>query len=259
MERMTDHNMIAETAMNYAERCHQSTNHRYDNHPYVVHLRMVVVVAVKFIHLIPERDRPGVLAGCWCHDVIEDCRQTYNDVKKATNEAVAELAYALTNEKGRNRKERANAKYYEGIRAIPYAVFIKVCDRIANYKYSLDNGGPMAAMYKVEMDEFIIQLYTEEYDEMFKYLRSLGATGEKNKVIYTASIPQCPYCEKPTKRTGGGGASTLAYFHPVYDEKGNNTNPDRNTHTSTWHCYDCKNNYTISGNRAEGYFYKNDK
>ena len=33
------------------------------------------------------------------HDVIEDCRETYNDVNKATNEEIPELAYALTNEK----------------------------------------------------------------------------------------------------------------------------------------------------------------
>jgi hypothetical protein len=33
------------------------------------------------------------------HDVIEDCRETCNDVKKATNEEIAELAYALTNKK----------------------------------------------------------------------------------------------------------------------------------------------------------------
>ena len=38
------------------------------------------------------------------HDVIEDARQIYNDVRQQLGETVAELAYSLTNEKGRNRK-----------------------------------------------------------------------------------------------------------------------------------------------------------
>ena len=104
------------------------------------------------------------------HDVIEDCRQTYNDVKTKTNEAVAELAYALTNEKGRTRKERANDKYYEGIKQTPFATFIKVCDRIANYEYSKQQGSRMAEMYEKEMSGFVAKLYDAKYEELFNYL-----------------------------------------------------------------------------------------
>lgn len=75
------------------------------------------------------------------------------------------------------------------------------------------------------------------------------------KVIYTGSIPQCPYCEKPTKRTGGLELVTLVYFEPIYDEKGNNTNPDRNIQTSQWHCYSCEKYYTVKGNGVDGYHY----
>ena len=128
----------------YAINCHNMTNQLYDGQPYEVHLNMVHDVALKFIHLIPIKDRNNVLAACYCHDLIEDARQTYNDVKKATNKMVAELSYALTNEKGKTRKERANDKYYEGIRQTPYATFIKVCDRIANYEYSKQSGSRMA-------------------------------------------------------------------------------------------------------------------
>ena len=39
--------------------------------------------------------------------------------------------YALTNEKGRTRAERAGVKYYEGIRAVPYAPMVKLADRMA--------------------------------------------------------------------------------------------------------------------------------
>lgn len=164
---------IVEKAKTYAINCHESTAHLYDGRPYVTHLQMVVNTANKFIHLIPPEHKENVVAACWVHDVIEDCRQTYNDMKGATNEQIAELAYAVTNEKGRTRKERANDKYYDGIRQTPFASFIKVCDRIANYEYSKKKGNAMAGVYEKEMDGFIAKLYDPRYEEMFDYLKGL--------------------------------------------------------------------------------------
>ena len=72
--------------------------------------------------------------------------KTYNDVRKRArslglDEAqafmAAEIVYALTNEKGRTRAERAGVKYYEGIRAVPYAPMVKLADRMANIRFSL--------------------------------------------------------------------------------------------------------------------------
>lgn len=160
----------------YAINCHDSTNHTYgEGKPYIVHLRHVVECAEAFIRLIPEEWRNAVLAACWCHDVIEDTRQTYNDVKRATNAEVAELVYALTNEKGRNRAERGNDKYYTGIRRTPYASFVKLCDRIANVRYSILTNSPMFEMYKKENKEFIfavVQL-NNPYKELVDYLNSI--------------------------------------------------------------------------------------
>jgi hypothetical protein len=76
------------------------------------------------------------------------------------------------------------------------------------------------------------------------------------KVIYTNAIPQCPYCEKPTKRIGGSTFRTLMYYPPHYDENGVNTNPDRNTTKSHWKCTECNNDYLILGNDHDGYNYK---
>lgn len=164
------------TTMNvqeYAIECHRSTNHLYDGKPYEVHLQMVVGTAANFIRILPPEDWEDVMSACWAHDVIEDCRQTYNDVKAATNERVAELVYALTNEKGRNRKERANGKYYEGIRNTKHAAFIKICDRIANYEYSLRQKSSMADKYEKEMKEFIDELFHVQYKPMFDYIFNL--------------------------------------------------------------------------------------
>ncbi len=166
---------MIEKAKKYAIHCHDITAHQYDGKPYYIHLQMVFDTAIKFIHLIPIEHQEIVLAACWVHDVIEDCRQTYNDVKNALNIEIAELAYALTNEKGKTRIERANDKYYDGIRQTPFATFIKVCDRIANYKYSMIQKSKMAEIYDKEMSEFFLKLYDSKYEELFIYLKTCGS------------------------------------------------------------------------------------
>lgn len=164
---------ISEKARSYAIEKHRATNHYYDQYPYEFHLQMVVNAAQKFIHLIPTAAQQNVIAGCWVHDVIEDARETYNDVKKALNEDVAELAYALTNDKGRNRQERAGEKYYAGIRNTPYATFIKLCDRIANVTHSKNTGSRMLEVYRKENPAFVAKLYDVQYVEVIQYLEEL--------------------------------------------------------------------------------------
>lgn len=145
---------IFEKAKLYAANCHASVNQTYDGHPYTLHLNIGDEAVDKFIHLIPKEDQMMVKAAFQTHDVIEDTRQTHSDVKKALNERIADLAYALTNEKGKTRKERANAKYYKGIRNTEYATFLKVCDRIANLRYSMLTNSSMASKYAAEHDMF---------------------------------------------------------------------------------------------------------
>lgn len=157
----------------YAIKCHQDTSHLYDNRPYEYHLGLVQYFGLKFSHLIPEEDRLLVLCACWCHDVIEDTRQTYNDVKNATSKEVAEIVYALTNEKGKNRKERANEKYYQGIRDTKYATFVKLCDRMANIEYSKDTDSKMLELYKKEHPAFRAELSDGTYLEMWEYIDKL--------------------------------------------------------------------------------------
>lgn len=138
---------------------HSSTNHMYDSYiPYRFHLQMVVEAFKKFKYLIPEKDWEDIELACWAHDTIEDTRSSYNDVKEILGERVADIVYALTNEKGKNRKERANEKYYEGIVNTPGATFVKLCDRIANVQYSIVTGSRMFEMYKKENENFLLSL-----------------------------------------------------------------------------------------------------
>lgn len=168
---------------------HNSTNHWYDEYlPYEFHLRMVAQVAKDFIHLVPDSndgeigDREAITMAAYGHDLIEDTRVSYNDVKEVLGFQVAEIIYAVSNEKGKNRKERANDKYYEGIRNTPGAVFVKLCDRIANVQYSKMTKSRMFEMYKKENTEFTkslglrgdrVEYPGHEYYKMYKYLINL--------------------------------------------------------------------------------------
>lgn len=163
-----------EVAKDYAIRRHREVNHNYDAlHNYAFHLQMTVDVAKKFIHLIPSEEREDVIGGCWTHDIIEDARETYNNVKKATNKVIAEYAYRCTNEKGRTRKERANDKYYAEIKEYKHTTFIKLCDRIANVSFAKENGSSMLDMYEKEFNNFYEKLYDGRYDEMWDHLKNL--------------------------------------------------------------------------------------
>jgi len=166
---------MSETARDYAVKCHKETNHKYDGREYFVHLQMVVDVANQFIHLIPEYDRQVVLSACWNHDVLERLPEEYQVLKKKFGVLMADIVYAVSTEKGKTRKERANEKYYKGIRSNTFATFVKLCDRIANLKYSKEtNNQEKISMYVSENPEFVDKLYRDEYVEMFDYLSNLA-------------------------------------------------------------------------------------
>ncbi len=141
---------------------------------YSYHLRKVVEVARRFRYLIPEQDWKYVEGGIWNHDCVEDARQTFNDLKKATDERTALIAFALTNSTGKDRGERADAAYYIKIRTTEYGTFAKLCDRIANIEHGLKHGSSMAKKYKKEHEHFKQELYVAgELEPMWEYLESL--------------------------------------------------------------------------------------
>ena len=155
-------NDILEKIKERAAKIHADVNQTYDGKPYSVHLNKVAEYAMKFSDKVLAKDDDiyPLMFGAYFHDSIEDARLTYNDVHKIALEYMnedqaiiaTEIVYALTNEKGRNRAERANEKYYEGIRNTPYASYVKLCDRMANMSYSCST---KSRMFKVYLKEFI--------------------------------------------------------------------------------------------------------
>ena len=167
---------------NDAHALHASVNHAYDRiRPYGFHLDMVVNWVHKYIGevCVNEQDILPVYFAAFYHDSIEDARLSYNDVMRIARSQMdeeqaylaTEIVYALTNEKGRNRAERANEKYFAGIREIPYAPFVKLADRLANTSYAFSKGTAdslrMSKVYREELPGFLEALKVEGTDVRF--------------------------------------------------------------------------------------------
>ena len=163
-----------------AHRLHNSVNQTYgDSLPYGYHLDMVAGGIHDFGHLVcaGEDDIVPLFFGGYYHDSIEDARLTYNDVMAVARQFLpeekapmaTEIVYALTNDKGRTRAERAGEKYYRGIRETPYAPFVKLCDRLANITYSCSGEDPgnrrMKEVYKQEMPHFLPSINPGRHDD----------------------------------------------------------------------------------------------
>jgi (p)ppGpp synthase/HD superfamily hydrolase len=148
-------------AATYALDCHRQTQHFYGEQPYEFHLLMVFEYAFQCLDMVDKSLQVSVLAAAWTHDLIEDCRQSYRDVEAVCGEQVAEITYALTQEKGRTRSARAGVGYYAGIRQVQGATFLKLCDRLANVAYSYQKNKKMLDLYRSEQPFFKSQLLVE--------------------------------------------------------------------------------------------------
>ncbi|MBQ8051471.1 MAG: HD domain-containing protein [Bacteroidaceae bacterium] len=169
-----------------AHSLHASVNQTYDRvHPYGYHLEMVADLVRRYAHSVcaDEADLLPLMFGAYFHDSIEDARQTYNDTLRTARQYMsedqallaAEIVYALTNDKGRTRDERAGDRYYQGIRSTPYAPLVKLADRLANATYSFrtissanDFGGVntrMKEVYRREMPHFLSAITVTDTDD----------------------------------------------------------------------------------------------
>jgi len=168
---------------------HGSIGQMYGAYPYHKHLEMVEEVGLKYAHLIPAElsTNPSVVEGVFCaiwlHDVLEDCptKINYTQIKNQFGVNVAEVVFALTTPKGRNRNEKHSSEYYKDMRYTEHATFVKLCDRIANVKFSIETNSSKLEMYKNDYP-FYKWLYQERYSDMFDEL--CGLLGENPKGLW---------------------------------------------------------------------------
>lgn len=130
----------------------------YDIFPYSYHIRKTVLISQHYGF------DEAIQCACALHDSMEDGNLSYNDIKTYFGIEIAEIVFAVTDELGRNRKER-KAKTYPKIRANWKAVAVKLCDRIANIEHSKEYTPNMLEMYKKEHNDFKTSLFNPDHPE----------------------------------------------------------------------------------------------
>lgn len=151
-------------ALRDASTLHDLSNNRYGEFNYIVHLISVLDLTVKYGSFIAENEEQLValcVAACF-HDVVEDTFVTLDEIRTyLTNRQysenvinmVCEIVDALTTH-GTTRKERHSPAYYEKIRSVWGASFVKMADRLANMKMSYLFNSSLLKMYQKEADIF---------------------------------------------------------------------------------------------------------
>lgn len=126
---------------------------KYGSAPYIVHLDAVRDVLVRFG--FQDED---LLTAALLHDVIEDTPVDADLVEEKFGAEVCGLVVAVTNEPGRNRRERHRLTYPKIRNAGWKAIALKLADRIANVEQSLSDaskGRPKPyEMYRHEHQTF---------------------------------------------------------------------------------------------------------
>jgi (p)ppGpp synthase/HD superfamily hydrolase len=136
-----------------------------ENAPYTEHLAHVAEVLRRF-----KQDSEDLQVAAWLHDTVEDTDATLSQIELLFGRNVADLVGRVTNEPGKNRKERLE-KTYPKIQASRDATTLKLADRIANVERSVQGDEKKFEMYKKEYSNFKTLLQKEgEHEAMWRHL-----------------------------------------------------------------------------------------
>lgn len=125
------------------------------------HLTTVANTVIEYLTAAEIKDTDlgkHLVAAAFLHDTLEDQGWTasYADLEKKFGTFVADVVYACTKDKGKNRAERASERFYSILAETPFATFIKTCDLVCNMESSKQNKSSMFEKYLTERESFVI-------------------------------------------------------------------------------------------------------
>jgi len=136
-----------------------------ENDPYTKHLAHVAEVLRRF-----KFDAEDLQVAAWLHDTVEDTDASITQIEMMFGRNVADIVGRVTNEPGKNRKER-HAKTYPKIQASMDATTLKLADRIANVESSVESDDKKLQMYRKEHEALKSLLYKPGiHDGMWRHL-----------------------------------------------------------------------------------------
>jgi (p)ppGpp synthase/HD superfamily hydrolase len=156
-----------------ADKSYKDSNCKYDGHEYIHHINMVENYLIKYKSCFKqEEDYIVTIIASYYHDSIEDTKLSYNDIAENSNTIVADIVLSVTDIPSTNRLMKhllTMGKTVQDYRAI----VLKLCDILANAKYSYEHGDPMYKKYKKEYSyrkpifQQALSWYTKELDLNF--------------------------------------------------------------------------------------------
>lgn len=128
---------------------------KYGEHPYIVHLDAVAELVQGY------GETAAVIA--YLHDVVEDTDVTLSEISKKFGALIADCVAVLTDEPGKDRKERKERTYRKMAQVAgktEIALVVKSADRLANMRACLADGKErLLAVYKEEHPAFEKAVY----------------------------------------------------------------------------------------------------
>lgn len=150
----------------YALLTHHGVRQLYDKKPYYYHVNMVANTTLLF-NVLKDKELEIAYIVALFHDLIEDCRLTYNDIKNEFGIEIANGVYACTELRGKNRKERHGDEYVKGLQNNRIGLYVKLCDIYSNMSNAKQTGHSMFNAYVKEYPKNKKNFYTEEFKEIF--------------------------------------------------------------------------------------------
>lgn len=139
-------------ALEFAKKKHEGQL-RDEGVPYFEHIRAVMEILIHEANTFDDT----ILTIAALHDVIEDTDCTYNDIKEAFGENVANAVNLLTRKKGQPFDEYAKAIFENN--EFPYVRKIKLADRLHNLRTLPNTRNPQKIVKKVLETERCILPY----------------------------------------------------------------------------------------------------
>ena len=88
----------------YAKKCYADANCTYGEGTYMVHILMVLDFVIDHSNVFKNiNDGIHTAGAAYCHDLMEDAKQTYNNICEVASKHVADITLSVTDVPAENR------------------------------------------------------------------------------------------------------------------------------------------------------------
>ena len=135
----------------YAEKCYADANCKYGEGSYMIHIRMVLdFVTIHNKVFKNYRDYVETCGAALTHDLMEDAKQTYNNICDVAGKEVADITLGVTDVPAENRLMKHLLTMGKTVRDYR-SIILKLADIYCNAAYSKNSG---SGMYKKYVQEY---------------------------------------------------------------------------------------------------------